>query len=327
MKHTSSHHEADLLPRAQPLFPAEGGTLLRKLAPEILQRWEDRVREAIPCARHQDRLLLFDEIPLFLARVAQTLTGELALRGDEVCREHGEQDVQHGHLLESDRLKDEFVATLAHELRTPLSAVANATYILENIHLDERALRQLNIVNRQVSNLNRLVQDIMDVSRITQNKLEIRREPVDFGRLAHDACESVRPNCDARGQDLVCNVPDEPIVLQGDAVRLEQVVTNLLNNATNFTPAGGNIWMDLAREESEAVLRVRDSGVGIPAVMLPQIFDLFAQVEAKGAGRSGLGIGLALVKRLVAMHGGSVAAHSAGEGCGTEFVVRLPCLS
>jgi signal transduction histidine kinase len=215
---------------------------------------------------------------------------------------------------------------VAHELRSPLSAITNALYILENMQLpDARAERQLTTANRQTRQLARLVEDLMDISRLGRGKIELRCEPVALGRVVGEAAEAMRPLIEARGQEFTRHLPPENLLVNADAGRLDQILTNLLGNAVKYTEPGGRIWLTVEREGTEAVIRVRDTGVGIDPPLLPQIFDMFHQIEASEArSQGGLGIGLALVKHLVEAHGGTVTARSAGEGHGTEFVVRLP---
>src|SRR5439155_23063013 len=183
------------------------------------------------------------------------------------------------------------------------------------------------MMERQVLHLVRLVDDLLDVSRVTRGIIELRREHVDVATIFAGAVEAAQPTFNARGHDVVVSVPSEPIVLHADPVRLAQVVTNLLVNAAKYTPATGRIWLTGERDGAEAVIRVRDSGVGIEPEFLPRVFDLFSQADRSLARtRGGLGIGLMLVRRLVELHGGSVAASSPGVGKGSEFVVRLPAL-
>jgi len=170
----------------------------------------------------------------------------------------------------------------------------------------------------------RLVEDLLDVARVRQGKIELHREPTDLARIAVRAVETTRAIIEGRKHSLVVTLPAEPIWIDGDGTRLVQVVANLLTNAARYTPEGGLITLEVATEDGEALLRVRDNGVGIIAEMLPQVFDLFTQVRGvDGAASGGLGLGLALVRRLVEMHNGTVIANSAGPGLGSEFVVRL----
>jgi len=231
-------------------------------------------------------------------------------------------------LTEANRLKDEFVATLAHELRNPLAPIRSA---LELIKL--RAARgeapkaaAFDVISRQVSQLVRLVDDLLDLSRISRGLIELRRAPLPLAAALADAVETSRPLIDQHAHALSVSLPDEDMVVDADPTRLVQVVANLLNNAAKFTPRGGRIELRLARaDDATAVISVRDSGVGIPPDMLDHVFDLFTQVDRSHAHiGGGLGIGLTLVRRLVEMHGGRVEARSGGAGAGSEFRITLP---
>nr|MDP9121871.1 ATP-binding protein [Acidobacteriota bacterium] len=224
------------------------------------------------------------------------------------------------------RSKDEFLAMLAHELRNPLSPILNAIEMLRQKGGDEAVRRRAaEMLGRQAGHMVRLIEDLLDVSRITRGKIELRLEPVELGALVGRAVEGSSPAIEARGHRLTVGLPQEPIWLQADPVRLEQVLANLLNNAAKFTPPGGSIAVEVAVRGGEAELRVRDDGEGIPGDLLPRVFDLFVQADRSLARtHGGLGIGLTLVHSLVRFHGGSVAALSAGPGRGSEFVVRLP---
>jgi PAS domain S-box-containing protein len=229
-------------------------------------------------------------------------------------------------LKEADRHKDEFLAMLAHELRNPLAPVRNALHILKLPGADPAvAERARAMMERQVEHMVRLVDDLLDVSRIMRGKIELRREPVELTAVVARAVETAQPAVDAEGHELTVALPPEPLWLHGDLVRLAQVAGNLLHNAAKYTERGGKILIAGERGGDEAVLRVRDSGIGIAADVLPRIFDMFVQAERRTRdGRGGLGIGLTLVRRIVEMHGGSVVATSPGPGKGSEFVVRLP---
>jgi PAS domain S-box-containing protein len=231
-------------------------------------------------------------------------------------------------LQEADRRKDEFIALLGHELRNPLAPITNALQVLKLPGVDAAiAERVRNVMERQVEHLVRLVDDLLDVSRIMRGKVELRREPVELATVVARAVETVQPVIDAMRHELTLSLAPEPLRVEGDVVRLSQVVANLLNNAAKYTDARGKISLALAREGTEAVVRVRDTGVGIGPDMLPRIFDMFFQAERRtSSSQGGLGIGLSLVRGLVEMHGGCVAAYSAGPGTGSEFVVRLPLL-
>lgn len=229
-------------------------------------------------------------------------------------------------LAAADRNKDEFLATLAHELRNPLAPISNAVHYLgmEGLQLaDVKAARD--VITRQVAAMVRLVDDLLDVSRVSRNKLDIRKERVELATVLESAVESSRPLIEKSGHELTVSLPTMPILLDADPIRLAQVFLNLLNNSAKYTNRGGHIWLTAKQKGSDAVVSVRDNGVGIPADMLNRVFDLFTQVgESIERSQSGLGIGLTLVRRLVEMHDGSIEAHSDGLDKGSEFVVRLP---
>ena len=233
-------------------------------------------------------------------------------------------------LAEADRLKNEFLAMLAHELRNPLAPIQNALHLIQlqahgkTDHAQELWL----IMERQVESLVRLVDDLLDVSRITRGKIGIHKQPTEVVAIVARAVESSRPLIDARRQSLEVSLPKEPIRVDADLTRMTQVILNLLNNAAKYTPEDGRIWLTVERENGEVFFRVRDNGVGIRAEMLPKIFDLFSQSEQTlDRAEGGLGIGLTLARRLTEMHDGTVAAFSAGPGKGSEFIVRIPLLA
>jgi PAS domain S-box-containing protein len=230
---------------------------------------------------------------------------------------------------EADRRKDEFLAMLAHELRNPLAPIRNALHILKQAGADAAVLgRVREMMERQVQHMTRMVDDLLDVSRITRGKIELRKEDVDLASVVGRTVEVARPLIGDRRQTLTVDLPPEPVRLEADPTRLEQVLANLLNNAAKYTDHGGHIGLSARREGGELVLRVKDTGVGIAPDMLRRIFEPFVQADrVLHQSQGGLGIGLTLVRRLVEMHGGSVTAHSEGPGRGSEFVVRLPALS
>jgi signal transduction histidine kinase len=231
-------------------------------------------------------------------------------------------------LLIAARRKNEFLATLAHELRNPLAPIRNCLELLRLAGNDPVALAQTHsIMERQVNQMVRLVDDLLDVSRIDRNKLELRREQVHLAEIVHRAVETSRPLIDAKAHQLTITLPPQPILLHADQVRLTQVLSNLLNNAAKYTEEGGHIRLTVEQEGGEVVVKVQDSGIGIPTDMLPKIFEMFTQVDQSlERSQGGLGIGLTLVKWLVEMHGGSVEARSDGPGRGSELMVRLPVL-
>jgi len=230
---------------------------------------------------------------------------------------------------EADRRKNEFLSMLAHELRNPLAPIRNAVQILRLRSPGEPELQDVrDMIDRQVRQLIRLVDDLLDVSRITRGKIRLQAEPVDLTAVVQRAVETSRPLIDVRRHALTVSLPDQPLRVQGDPVRLAQVLGNLLNNAAKYTEDEGKIWLTVERANGEAVCRVRDTGLGIPPDMLASVFDLFTQVDqALDRSQGGLGIGLTLVKQLVELHAGRVQAHSAGLNQGSEFVVRLPALA
>ncbi len=224
-----------------------------------------------------------------------------------------------------DRRKDEFLAMLGHELRNPLSALQNALALLAADLPPERRAQAFRIARRQTDQLARLVDDLLDVARVTRGRVSLRQHPISLASVVERAVESTRPLFEGRLQTLALQAPAEPLTVHGDAARLEQVVVNLLSNAAKYTAPGGRIEVMLERREREAVLHVRDEGVGIAPDVLPRVFDLFAQgPQAPHRPQGGLGIGLTVVRRLVELHGGRVEARSAGAGQGSTFVVSLP---
>ena len=228
-------------------------------------------------------------------------------------------------LKEADRRKDEFLAILAHELRNPLAPIRNSLHLLRSSTGRDRQSNQLGeMLERQVGYMVRLIDDLLEVSRISRGKIELRKELVEVAALLRNALETSRPIIDSAGHRLSLSIPAESLIVEGDPVRLTQVLANLLNNAAKYTDAGGEIWLSARRERDAVTISVRDSGAGIPPEMLSRVFEPFTQIDryAKRA-QGGLGIGLMLVKTLVEMHGGSVEAHSEGVGRGAEFVVRL----
>jgi signal transduction histidine kinase/DNA-binding response OmpR family regulator len=229
-------------------------------------------------------------------------------------------------IQESDRRKNEFLAMLAHELRNPLAPIRSAVQIMRLVGPHSPDLdRAREVIERQVQHMVRLVDDLLDVSRITRGKINLQMERVDVALVVDGAVETCRPLLDARKHELTVSVPPEPLCVEGDAARLAQIVGNLLNNAAKYTEEGGRVWLTVAREDGDVVLRVRDTGIGIPPDMMPYIFDLFTQVDRSlDRSQGGLGIGLTLVHRLVELHHGSVCVQSPGPNQGSEFVVRLP---
>jgi len=228
-------------------------------------------------------------------------------------------------LREADRRKDEFLAMLAHELRNPLAPIRNAVELLRVSEKADVRERAREMVGRQVAHLARLVDDLMDVSRITQRKIVLRRSTAALDSILESAVETVRPLMELQGHDFRLTQPEAKLWIHVDAVRMAQAVGNLLHNAAKFTPKGGRIALEAAREDGDLVIRVEDNGVGITPETLASAFDLFTQADRSlDRSQGGLGIGLSLVKGLVEMHGGTVSAKSAGAGRGSIFTMRLP---
>jgi PAS domain S-box-containing protein len=231
-------------------------------------------------------------------------------------------------LREADRRKDEFLATLAHEIRNPLAPIRHELEIMRvargNAEVTEHSRA---VMERQLAHLVHLVDDLMDVSRITRGKLELRRERLSLADALQAALEASRPLIEAAHHELIVNLPAQPIYVLGDMTRLAQIFSNLLNNAAKYTPPGGRIALSARAADGQAMIEVRDTGVGITAEALPNVFEMFAQANRARGLSPGLGIGLALVNGLTEMHGGSVTAQSDGVGAGSTFTIRLPALA
>jgi PAS domain S-box-containing protein len=258
-------------------------------------------------------------------QVMQTVCDQVAamLERNRLLQELNEREYS---LRIADRRKDDFIATLAHELRNPLAPIRNAVSILRRSTLPDPQLAWCrDVIERQVLQMTRLLEDLLDVSRVTRNKIDLRRERIEVTQIVEDAIETTRPLIDAQRHRLTITLPDEPIVLWGDLTRLTQVVANLLNNAAKYTDTGGHIDVTVERHADEVAIGVRDSGIGIDPLQVPRVFDMFAQLKpALERSRGGLGIGLSLSRALVEMHGGRIEASSAGVGEGSTFVIHLP---
>jgi CheY-like chemotaxis protein len=229
-------------------------------------------------------------------------------------------------LQEADRRKDQFLATLAHELRNPLAPITTAAKILQRKAIDDPDVQMAqSIIDRQSAHLTRLVEDLLDLSRISRNKVELRTERVDIATIISASMETSRPIIEQSGQQVIVSLPQEPIFVDGDVVRLSQVFTNLLNNGAKFSKRGGNIHVDVEADAQSVSVSVADTGIGILAEHLPHIHEPFYQPNSSlHKAQGGLGIGLTLVWQLVEMHGGTVSVHSEGADRGSQFVVRLP---
>jgi len=243
-------------------------------------------------------------------------------------KEVAERARAEGALQEAGRNKDEFLAMLAHELRNPLAPIRNALQLMRMDPSEPRLQWAQEVIHRQLVSLTRLVDDLLDVSRITRGKITLTRQPLDVATLINRAVETIEPLVLEREHQLRLLVPPEPMRVDGDPTRLTQALANVLGNAAKYTERGGRIDVICTWQGAEVEIRVRDNGIGIPAELLPRIFDLFTQLDRRSDHTlGGLGIGLALVRRLLEMHGGSIVARSEGAGTGSEFVIRLPLLA
>jgi PAS domain S-box-containing protein len=300
-------------------------------SPETAERFRDadaralatetaiQVMERLVHPDGTEHVSLVNKFPLRYSQGGQALIGGIAI--DITERIRAEEALQ-----EADRRKDQFLATLGHELRTPLAPIRNGLQILRlSGKLPEDAADVIGMMERQLGQMVRLIEDLLDLSRISQGRVKLRLTNVDVARVLLQAVDNSRPLIEEQRHRLSVDLPPEPLIVLGDPDRLVQVFANLLTNAAKYTPAGGEIFLALSREGQEAVVRVRDTGVGIPPAMLERIFDLFEQVDTTtDRSRGGLGIGLNLARSLVRMHQGRIVAQSEGPGAGSEFAVRLP---
>ena len=262
------------------------------------------------------------EVSLTISPV-RDITGRI-IGASKIARDITVQKRTEEALREADRRKDEFLAMLAHELRNPLAPIRNSLHILQLAGQHDAGVDRVRaMMERQVDQMVRLVDDLMEVSRITRGKIELRKERVDLGTIVRSAIETSQPLIDAASHQLIVSLPTEPLVVEADPVRLAQVFSNLVNNAAKYSETPSQIRLTARREGDTAVVSVRDYGIGIAREMLPRVFEMFTQIDRTGQHNQGLGIGLALVRTLVQMHGGSVTATSPGLGKGSEFTVRL----
>jgi PAS domain S-box-containing protein len=310
-------------------YPFDLATRLQRQIREVVEA-RRRVRDETPfTAQAGERQYEYIFVPVLAADgTVEAVAGSTRDITERKQLEH-ELRTLAADLSEADRRKDEFLATLAHELRNPLAPIRNGLQILrlskDRADLVERAQTMM---ERQLKQLVHLVDDLLDVSRISRGKLELRTERVELATVLRNAVETSRPLIDAGGHRLTVDLPPGPLSVAADVTRLGQVFANLLNNAAKYSDRGGRIGLTVERDGGEVMVTVRDDGIGIPQPMLTRIFDLFTQVDRSlERSQGGLGIGLTLVKRLVEMHGGSVEARSGGHGLGSELVVRLPVLA
>lgn len=281
-------------------------------------------RETLPDAVQSEDPRRWISAVIYPIKDSSGAVQEVVLIHEDVTARHRAEEA----LREADRRKDEFLATLAHELRNPLAPIRNALQILEIPRVDAAVAGQARqMMQRQVHHLVRLVDDLLDVSRVMRGKIELRKERIELATIIARAIETVQPLIESQEHRLEISLPTDSLLLEVDPVRLVQVVGNLLTNAAKYTEPQGCIWLTARREQDYAVLSIRDNGIGLAPEMLSQVFELFVQADhADYRGQGGLGIGLTLVRNLVEMHDGRVDASSPGLGQGSEFVVRLPLL-
>jgi signal transduction histidine kinase len=270
------------------------------------------------------KVKVFVDLYLMASQIKDQAEQRIALAEEQAARLAAEETSR--QLREADERKDEFLAMLSHELRNPMSAIRNAVEIMKiGLNDPEKARFARDVIDRQSSQLSRLVDDLLDVSRSTRGKIELRRDKFDLVQAVHAAIETNRSLIDARRHKLRLSLPQRPITFNGDFARSVQIVANLVHNAAKYTADGGELSIAAGQEASVAVIRVRDSGIGIPKDYLAAIFTPFVQLpHGPQQSNGGLGVGLSLVKTLAELHGGTVEALSPGPGRGSEFIVRLP---
>jgi PAS domain S-box-containing protein len=313
------------------LHAGDSDAFLRSYRVALESRTEHRALVRLRC--HEGEYHWFDVIGLprfegerLLGYLGCSIDVTERRRAEQQCSQLEAQKQVAAALRDADRRKDEFLAMLSHELRNPLAPIVMAIEILRSPDTT-RALfeRARDVIGRQVDHLKRLVDDLLDVSRISRGTINVELETLDLRQVLAHAMETSEPLIGAGGHELTTNFGGQALYVRGDPVRLSQIISNLLNNAAKYSHAGGSIRLTAHADRDEAVVRVADTGLGIPADMLERVFEPFMQIDApRNRPVDGLGLGLTLVKRLVALHGGSVQARSAGPGHGSEFVVRLP---
>ena len=312
------------------------GKTIRSFVPDHDQHWFDLydqvLKSGVPVRYENEAVAMERWFEVFAARLGGSGSRLLTVLFSDISeRKRSEQQLRQlaDNLSEMDRRKTEFLATLAHELRNPLAPIRNGLQIMR-LAADKPATvaRVRDVMERQVNQMVHLVNDLLDVARITRGQIELRLERVDLKAIIASAVETSMPLIEASRHQLQVQLADEPLPLDADPTRLAQVLGNLLNNAAKYTPAGGRITLRARRDGAQALIEVKDSGVGIPAESIATVFDMFTQVgQNMGRAQGGLGIGLSLVRRLAELHGGSAAAASPGAGLGSTFSVRLPLLA
>ena len=322
--------EARHTPIQEFFFPEDQGMIMNEFFPAVLANGHGEVEVRFRHFKTGEPRWMAYKV-LTLTNAANERVGFATVSQDVTERKQLADDLRRlaADLAETDRRKNEFLATLAHELRNPLAPMSNMLEVVKQAGDDAEVLKQAHdTIERQLGQMVRLVDDLLDLNRITYDRLELRRSEVELSSVVQQAVEVARPLIDAAGHDLIIDLPDEPVYLNADRARLAQVFGNLLNNSSKYTRPNGRISLSAKRIDDEVVLTVKDNGAGIPQDKLDRIFDMFMQVDLTAErSQGGLGIGLTLVKRLVEMHAGSIEARSAGEGEGSEFIVRLPVIT
>jgi len=316
-----SHNDQDIL-KGYALGAVD--YLFKPIVPEVLrakaQVFVELQARTAEVARQAEQLREMERL-----EAARTLEEERQRwEADALRRQMHEQQRINAQLAESDRRKDEFIAILAHELRNPLTPIVTSLELIRGCSTDPMVERARKVMERQTHHLVRLIDDLLDVARITRGKIELHLEDVEIGRAVEQSLETCRPLLEQKGHEVLVSGSSEPLVVRGDAVRLCQIIGNLLSNAARYTDAHGRIEVQWDSRDGSAYVHVRDNGRGIDEAGLDRVFEMFAQATPSGAG---LGLGLTLVRQLARLHGGDVSAFSEGPGRGSEFILRIPALS
>ncbi|HKY43215.1 MAG TPA: PAS domain S-box protein, partial [Pyrinomonadaceae bacterium] len=321
--------QAKRTPIQEFFFPEDQPMIMNEFLPDVLAKGHGEVEVRFRHFKTGEPRWMAYKV-LTLTNDANQPVGFATVTQDVTERKKLADDLQRlaADLSDADRRKNEFLATLAHELRNPLAPMSNMLEVLKRSDGDVEILKRAHeTIERQLGQMVRLVDDLLDLNRITHDRLELRRSEVELSSVIQQAVEVARPLVDAAGHNLIVDLPAEPIYMNADRARLAQMFGNLLNNSSKYTRPNGTISLTAKRIDNEVAVTVKDNGAGIPRDKLDSIFDMFMQVDRTAdRAQGGLGIGLTLVKRLAEMHGGSIEAKSAGEGQGSEFVVRLPVL-
>lgn len=325
----NSLEDAKQIPAKEFFFPEDQPKILAEFLPRVLERGQGNIEIRFRHFRTGDAIwMLYSAFPLNDGDGRHTGLATVSRNISERRRLEDNLRQLAADLSETNRRKDEFLATLAHELRNPLAPLRNGLQIMKLAgNLGQTLETARNMMERQLGQMVRLVDDLLDVSRITRGKVELKRERLDLRSIIQSAIETAQPWIESQKHQLTVTMPEQPVCIDADPTRLAQVFSNLLNNAAKYTSEGGAIDLEVSTLGDQVRVDVKDNGMGIPASMLPKVFDLFTQVDRTlERSQGGLGIGLTLVQRLVELHGGSVKASSEGYGKGSQFSVILPCI-